>query len=76
MQGQKVIVTQFFQIKIVVCLPFVYLLFSEIHCSFQVKIACAYTAVNSSGDLMYCYNWGSHLTLILIFLIFCILLPF
>ena len=28
--------------------------------SLKVKISCAYTAVNSSGDLMYCYNRGSH----------------
>ena len=26
--------------------------------SLQVKIACAYTAINSSGDLMYCSNRG------------------
>ena len=29
----------------------------------QIKIDCAYTAVNSSGDLLYCYNRGSNFSL-------------
>ena len=31
---------------------------SIIHSLFQLRLTCAYTAVNSSGDLMYCYKRG------------------
>ena len=31
---------------------------SIIHSLFQLRLTCAYTAVNSSGDLMYCYKEG------------------
>ena len=29
-----------------------------LNCTFQLRLTCAYTAVNSSGDLMYCYKEG------------------